>query len=93
MFTNIFEDELVNESRQNLTEARIDTSPYESINDETPNGKGTWTFTIDTYPDHPSDYGKLEKSGMIVDYTDDYKVAEKKVQQAFPSARIIYLLP
>jgi len=73
--------------------AQVDTSPYETVNDDSPSGKGTWTFSIDKYPSHPNDYGTLEKDGKLLDITDDYKSAVSQVQKKFPSAKTIYLLP
>lgn len=94
MYNNIFIDALVQESEKLLAEAsRVDTSPYETVNDETPKGRGTWSFGIDAYPKSPVDYSRLEKDGKIVDVTDDYRVARDKVQKDNPSAKIIYVLP
>lgn len=73
--------------------AQIDTSPYETVNDDSPAGRGTWTFSVDKYPSHPADYGTLERDGKLVDITDDYKNAVNQVKKQFPSAKTIYLLP
>lgn len=73
--------------------AQVDTSPYETINDQSPRGRGTWTFSVDKYPSHPSDYGTLERSGKLVDITDTFDMAIKAIQKMFPSAKTIYLLP
>lgn len=93
-FTDQFFKALVNESEKILQESgRIDTSPYETINDKSPSGKGIWTFGIDVYPNSPAAYAKLEKEKKIVDYNDDYNFALKKVHKDFPNAKTIYLLP
>lgn len=73
--------------------AQIDASPYETINDDSPSGRGTWTFAVGTYPSHPRDYSTLEKAGKLIDITDDFKAACKQVQSKFPDAKTIYVLP
>lgn len=86
--------EIENRLNSALNEAaRLDTSPYETINDDSPKGRGTWTFSVDSYPSHPNDYAKLEKDKKLIDITDTYEAAVKTVKTRFPNAKTIYLLP
>lgn len=95
MFSEKYMKELIESATLMISEGltRLDTAPYETINDESPKGYGIWSFGIDAYPQNPFDYEKLEKSKMIVDINDKYENAVKKIMKDNPTAKIIYLLP
>lgn len=93
-YSETFIDTLITESQAILAEdARIDTSPYETINDASPKGRGVWTFCVNKYPRHPADYATLEQNDAIDDIQGDFQDACKKAIKRWPDARVIYLLP